>query len=170
MKIRRRHAVYASLIIIVILAVGYVLSSRQGRSLDSRFIPTAEALIAKPLSKPEFIGNMRPIPGQSMSQGGEICIQIFPGEMMKPGDSYQDLKYHVWRNTSLIINNYPLPLFTPITIQATAWLREVVDGQATGEVTFCFTPDLEIGTHMATLLTSDLSNQEYSYTWAFRVE
>ncbi|MBL8157327.1 MAG: hypothetical protein JNM70_24355 [Anaerolineae bacterium] len=170
MNIRKRHAVCAGLITIVILAVLYGISVGQIRSLDSRLIPTAEAMLAKPLDKPEFIGYIKPPPGENMPPGEAICVQVFPGEMMKPGELYEELEQHVWYNTTFIINNHPLPLFTPLSVAATAWLREIVDGQATGVIIFCYTPDLAIGTHIATVRTSDLSNQEYLYSWAFRVE
>jgi hypothetical protein len=168
MRVRRYFLLLG--LLLIVWAIVYVLSARQGRSLEAHLVPTAESLLLNPLNKPDFIGYIQPSPEENLSRGEMVRVHLYPGELMKKGNSYKELEDWMVKNTTFSINNHPLPFYTPVGVEFPGGLREVVDGQETGSMTFYFTPDLEIGYHIATLHTKDLSGNDYSYTWAFKVE
>jgi hypothetical protein len=150
--------------------ITYILWLRQGRSLDPQIIPTAEFLAQNPSPLPYFINYIDPPPGETLLSGQQICLTINPGELMRPEDIYDRVQDFVAWNTTFTINEQPLPFYTPAFPEFPAGMYKIIEGQETGVILYCFTPDLEMGLHLAELHTKDLSGKNYSYSWAFRVQ
>ena len=141
-----------------------------GRKLSFELMPTAKFLAQSSQQLPSFIGYVQPAPNEIMQQGQEMCIVMYPGELMRSGDSYDELRQVLSRNTSISINNRPLPFYTPVRVTYPGGIREIVDGQETGLIQLCFVPDLVVGLHVAQIQTRDLSGTEYTYSWAFNTK
>lgn len=165
-----KRIVYLIVGMIILLILGarfYILKVHQETSLSPEYIPTANFLAQNPIPVPAFIGGIDPAPGETLTSGQKVCFQIFPGELMKPGDSYIDLRNYMVGSTSVLINNQPLPFNTSIEVSYPSVSLKVVNGQETGIILFCFTPELKVGIQIAEVMTKDMAGTEYLYEWAF---
>ncbi len=147
--------------VLLIAFVAYMLWLRQGRSLNTELIPTAEVLIHEPLPLPAFI-YINPHAGANFDL---ICLSLLGSELLKKGRKFTESRKFIAFNTFLYINNRPI---SPVEISY-PYGGSIGDEEG-GTVYLCYKPELEKGIHIAEVTTKDTSGTEFYYKWAFTIQ
>jgi hypothetical protein len=136
-------------------------------------IPTAESLMRQPAPAPDF-AFVGPFPGK-VGPAERICVDLLPGRFWEPGDESEELSPHLAKNTKLLLDGQPI---SPAYRESFVWTGPGIrksDGKGNligshgGSVAGCFSVNLALGLHIATIQVLSTSGVLYSYTWAFRV-
>jgi hypothetical protein len=150
-----------------------------------------DTLKAKPLPLPNFIGGLAPSPGatgvfidglppyfvkEQFAKG--ICISLNEGadELWEPGDPPEKTD-SFWRShLQLKLDGDAIPFRSdqPLVYLGSYIVERSAQGQIirkfSAAISTCFTTDLAIGRHVATVAVTTNTRRTYSYSWAFRVD
>lgn len=135
--------------------------------VNAEYQATAAYLVSNPVPLPRFIESVSPQPGAELHEGDEVCVTLVPGHFMRSDENYIEVRENAIENTKIIFNGHTLTLYSEVFVAIPGVIKEIINGQATGIIHYCFTPVLTSGLYLATIETEDLSGNEYNYTWAF---
>jgi hypothetical protein len=178
---KRRYFVFLLILLGVfgfVMLLNYPLWLNRGtfqRTLDSKFIPTAEYLMAHPVPTPQFINSINPPIGGIINGSEEVCVGLLPGALTHVGDSSTDASINVAGSLRIIMNTQFVPS-EAVQVEIINTLQRLSDGRFSGQVTSCFTPYLQKGLHIFQLeaRNSPLGvfgfGELFSYTWAYDVQ
>ena len=167
MKKAIKYLIVIFCIALFIAFTAYTLWLRQGRSLSTELIPTAEALIQNSLPLPSFIV-INPHPGGNLAPDQRMCLSILGRGLLKSGERFTEFRVSIAFNTFLYINNRSVsPAETSYPLGG---FNSMYPGPENGTVYLCYNLDLEKGVHLGEVTTKNSSGTELSYKWAFYVQ
>jgi hypothetical protein len=172
MKKQIIYSIGAICISTLIVLVGYLFWIRQGLSLSTEIVPTAEALLKNPTTIPSFILRLEPMPSSSKSGGSsDICIYIGYASLWEAGDIEEEIMTNLPSKIKLSIDLEEIPMLRDRYLyHGPAIPVKDTKGNTLGNAGIadaCFKASLNSGTHLATLSVSTTSEKIYQYTWAF---
>ncbi len=129
-------------------------------ALRPDLVPTAESLMRQPAPTPDYMF-VEPFPGK-VGPAERICVDLLSNRLREPGDKSDALSLHLERNTRLILDGQLIP-----EKYLASFLITGLGGA--GILSGCFSVNLALGLHIATIQVTSTSGVLYSYTWAFQV-
>ncbi|MBL8156474.1 MAG: hypothetical protein JNM70_20005 [Anaerolineae bacterium] len=169
MTIKKRR--YTVLVLVALSLIGCAVSfwfwRESGRHIPMAIQPTAQFLLEHPEPRPEFLVGMDPPPQKTLESNEQICVCVWPGAFMRAEDIYQSAKDHVVWNTRFVVNGRTLMSIGEVGFDFPAGMIQIINGEMTGAVRFCFLPDVGVGLSIAEVITTDMSGTEHRYRWVF---
>ncbi len=146
----------------------------------------AEALLHNPSEVPSFIEMVAPEPLStvrlSYNSGwgrtdvplhpdqpawqhmvGLVCAEILVRPLLRPGDSLL-----VYQNVSLSLDEEQLAVYSHMPLESQ--VEAAGGGSGPWSDTVCWEADVRPGIHVADLTVWTSTGEEFTYSWAFRVE
>jgi hypothetical protein len=133
---------------------------------------TVENLRSHPQSQPLVVSGY-----SEQIQHGEkpsVCVSISEVKMATNFEPSNVVQRHIMTNTRLLIDKQVVP-FWDVSISMPLLGIDVIDDQGNtlgsygSPITFCAKWDLEVGSHMATVITKSMSGEPIIYSWIVEV-
>jgi hypothetical protein len=149
------------LVAVIIVAIVATYTSSLNRE---QVRATAEYLSANPVPTPDFVLGVR---FDTSEQGDRSCIFISQGALWESGDGREELKSHIVSNTQFFVDGNEIKT---VAISESGMIPQDETGALTSDfgstLQFCYGFHIEGGLHLAQLISSSLSGNQYSYSWA----
>ncbi|MBZ0293286.1 MAG: hypothetical protein K8L99_12035 [Anaerolineae bacterium] len=161
----------SSKLLCLILVPVFFLVSCTNPIIEPPLDTTIEAMYSNPISFPDFVDGIEPPQNDALSLSQQICIFVSQAALWEPDNTASDLQSHILGNTYFLIDgSRAQPEYA--SIPSGFALDE--NGKATDKyylpIEFCITPQVGLGFHTVEIVTSSISNQQVSYTWAIKID
>jgi len=135
---------------------------------SSQVTTDANLLFSSPVPLPEFLFNVSPPPGTSITASQFICVSLNQSKLWESGNEADELSKHLIATSELAVDGHFISS-NELTFQDSFNLITRPTGSHSGSLSICTSQTLAKGIHFATVNTKTLSGKTITYSWAFKI-